>query len=161
MDRKGMQVIKDVASKTAGLVFFSLLAIALGVVFGVMFERWVGGETGTPTSTTGLETPVEEVTLPPNGTTGEFGEVSGAGNSVVVPAPVAATVKYRVRVGPYTDYAQAAKAAETLRAEGYPIYLANHAPYLIQVGAFASQDNALTLKAQLGQKGYTVAVQAE
>ncbi|NLG84890.1 MAG: hypothetical protein GX493_09865, partial [Firmicutes bacterium] len=33
MDRKGMQVIKDVASKTAGLVFFSLLAIALGVVF--------------------------------------------------------------------------------------------------------------------------------
>ncbi|MGE5549200.1 MAG: SPOR domain-containing protein [Bacteroidota bacterium] len=158
MDRKGMQVIKDVASKTAGLVFFSLLAIALGVVFGVMFEKWVGGETGTPTSTTSLETPIEEVALPPGETTGESVGVTG---EAAVPAPVTTTVKYRVRVGPYPDYAQAAKAAEALRAEGYPIYLANHAPYLIQVGAFANKDNAATLKTQLSQKGYSVAIQAE
>lgn len=152
-----MQVIKDVASKTAGLVFFSLLAIALGVVFGVMFERWVGGESGTPTSTTGLEVPVEEVSLPPDEAAGETTGPAETGTT----APAATSVKYRVRVGPYADYAQATKAADVLRAEGYPIYLANKAPYVIQVGAFANRDNALALKAQLTQKGYSVAIQTE
>ncbi len=157
MDRKGMQVIKDVASKTAGLVFFSLLAIALGVVFGVMFERWVGGEAGTPTASE-IETPVEEVTLPAENVTSEAPVTGGADTA---PAQGATTVKYRVRVGPYPDYAQASKAADVLRAEGYPIYLANRAPFLVQVGAFANKDNALSLKEQLAQKGYNVAVQPE
>ncbi len=153
-----MQVIKDVASKTAGLVFFSLLAIALGVVFGVMFERWVGGEQGLPTSTSAVDKPLEEVQLPAEPTT--EGDLTPAAN-VPGPAQTATPVKYRVRVGPYPDYAQAAKAAEELRGQGYPIFLANHAPFLVQVGAFANQDNALSLKAELSQKGYTVAVQPE
>ena len=157
MDRKGMQVIKDVASKTAGLVFFSLLAIALGVVFGVMFERWVGGEAGAPTAASGIETPIEEVILPSDEVVNEAPVTTGSN-----PAPQnAAAVKYRVRVGPYPDYAQAAKAAEVLRTEGYPIYLANRAPFVIQVGAFANKDNALALKTQLTQKGYSVGVQPE
>ena len=158
MERKGMQAIKDVASKTAGLVFFSLLAIALGVVFGVMFERWVGGETGAPTSGA-------EINAPSDSSTAEVVEPAeqGTGNASAVasPVPVASAVKYRVRVGPYPDYAQAKKAADELQAQGLPIYLANHAPFLVQVGAFASKDNAQTLKAQLTQKGYTVVVQPE
>ena len=155
MDRKRIQVIKDVASKTAGLVFFSLLAIALGVAFGVMFERWVGGETGTPTSTNVVDMPIDELATEPVKST----DIPSGAN--VAPAPAAAAVKYRVRVGPYTDYTQAAKAAEELRGQGYPVFLANQAPFLIQVGAFANQDNALSLKEELTRKGYTVAVQPD
>lgn len=151
-----MQVIKDVASKTAGLVFFSLLAIALGVVFGVMFERWVGGESGMPTSASGAAEPIDEVTLPVS----EPGEQTGAA-PVGTPVPTATAVNYRVKVGPYPDYAQAAKVAEELRGQGYPIFLANNAPFLVQVGAFANKDNALTLKLELAGKGYTTAIQPE
>lgn len=154
MERKGMQVIKDVASKTAGLVFFSLLAIALGVVFGVMFERWVGGETGLPASSTGVDQSIEEAALPAEGSTTEA-------ETPVSTTPQTVAVKYKVKVGPYSDYAQAARAAEELRAQGYPIYLANRAPFLIQVGAFTKEENALALKAELSKKGYNVAIQPE
>ena len=134
MERKGMQVIKDVASKTAGLVFFSLLAIALGVVFGVMFERWVGGETGLPASTTGAEKTEEMASLPVE-------EIPGSAEAPVTTTPQAAkvAVKYKVKVGPYPDYAQASRAAEELRAQGYPIYLANRPPFVVQVGAFTRE----------------------
>ncbi|MGE5529941.1 MAG: SPOR domain-containing protein [Patescibacteria group bacterium] len=157
MEKKGLQVIKDVASKTAGLVFFSLLAIALGVVFGVMFERWVGGEGGTPASTEGIEAPIDEMTAQVEE---PFVEPVESGTQAAQ-APAPAAVKFRVKVGPYSDYAQAAKAADELRGQGYPIFLAAKAPYLVQVGAFANKDNALSLKAELTKKGYTVAVQPE
>ena len=153
MERKGMQVIKDVASKTAGLVFFSLLAIALGVVFGVMFERWVGGEGGLPASSTSDQS-IEETALPAE-------EPTAGTEAPVAAAPQTVAVKYKVRVGPYSEYAQAAQAAEELRAQGYPIYLANRPPFLIQVGAFTKEENALALKAELTKKGYNVAIQPE
>ncbi len=158
MERKGMQMIKDVASKTAGLVFFSLLAIALGVVFGVMFERWVGGESGTPASSTGIDVPMDQSAAEVIEPNQQEADVAAAETS---PAPVSSAVRYRVRVGPYPDYAQAQKAADELKAQGLPTYLANHAPFLVQVGAFANKDNAMALKDQLTQKGYTVAVQPE
>lgn len=153
-----MQVIKDVASKTAGLVFFSLLAIALGVVFGVMFEKWVGGETGMPAAGSEVDMPFEDLT----GLNEPAPELTAP--SAATPAPAqgtSATVKYKVKVGPYPDYAQASKAAEELRTQGYPVYLANVAPYLVQVGAFANQDNAIALKTELTQKGYSAAIQPE
>jgi cell division septation protein DedD len=158
VEKKGLQVIKDVASKTAGLVFFSLLAIALGVVFGVMFERWVGvnGETGTPAASSSVEAPVDEVATQP----------VEANQSLTTPsnttqAPAAATTKYKVKVGPYTDYATASKAAEELGAQGYPVLLPASAPYLIQVGAFSKKENALALKTELTEKGYAAAMQPE
>ena len=160
MERKGLQVIKDVASKTAGLVFFSLLAIALGVVFGVMFERWVGGD--APASTSLDDTPIEDVTTSPGSDTQTPVDVVGADNTQLAPVPVATSAaKYRVKVGPYADIAAAAKAADELRAAGYPVLLAKTAPYLVQVGAFANKDNALLLKTQLAEKGYKAAIQPE
>jgi len=156
MERKGMQVIKDVASKTAGLVFFSLLAIALGIVFGVMFERWVGPEQGVPTTGGDVQTPFEELTMNEPAV-----EPSVPGTAEPAPVVEGTAVKFKVKVGPYPEYTEAAKAADNLRAQGYPVYLANKAPYLIQVGAFANRDNALSLKAELTGKGFTVAVQPE
>ncbi|NLG83956.1 MAG: SPOR domain-containing protein, partial [Firmicutes bacterium] len=70
-------------------------------------------------------------------------------------------VKYKVKVGPYPDYVQASRAAEELRAQGYPIYLANRSPFMVQVGAFTREENALALQAELAKKGYQVAVQKE
>lgn len=156
MDRKGMQVIKDVASKTAGLIFFSLLAIALGVVFGVMFERWVGGgETGLPAATVSTEKEPETVSLPVE-------EVPATQEAPATTTPTTTVaVKYKVKVGPYPDYAQASRVAEELRAQGYPVYLANRSPFMVQVGAFSREENALSLQAELTKKGYQVAVQKE
>lgn len=163
MERKGLQVIKDVASKTAGLVFFSLLAIALGVVFGVMFERWVGGTDNAPASATSSDnTQIEDVTTPPGSDTQTPVDVVGTDNTQMAPAPATTSAaKYRVKVGPYADIAAAAKAADELRAAGYPVLLAKTAPYLVQVGAFANKDNALLLKTQLAEKGYKAAIQPE
>lgn len=161
MERKGLQVIKDVASKTAGLVFFSLLAIALGVVFGVMFERWISGTDNAPASATSPDMQIEDVTTPPVDGTQEPVDVVGE-DTQITPAPAATSaVKYRVKVGPYTDIATATKAADELRAAGYPVLLAKTAPFLVQVGAFANKDNALLLKTQLTQKGYKAAIQPE
>ncbi|MGI5854626.1 MAG: hypothetical protein ACOX8I_09950, partial [Bacillota bacterium] len=38
MEKKGVKVVTDLLTKTVGLLFFSLLAIGLGVLFGVLFE---------------------------------------------------------------------------------------------------------------------------
>ncbi len=48
---KGAKSFSNLLSKTAGLVFFSFLAISLGVVFGLLFEGWVKDQPGTPVNT--------------------------------------------------------------------------------------------------------------
>jgi len=149
MERKGLKTLTNLLSKTAGLVFFSFLAISLGVVFGLLFEGWVKDQPGTP-----VDSEMETVDLPTE-TVGETATGEDP-NQAAVPAPLksAGDIKYKVRVGPYADRAAALAASEQLRDLGYPVYVTNSPPFAIQVGAFAAQANAAKLKKELSGIGY-------
>lgn len=163
---KGPKTITNLLSKTVGLIFFSFLAISLGVVFGLLFDGWVKDQPGTPvgSDTNNLQT----VDLPsdksPTTTNTEDTMKSNknlsssddslnktADNPTVKPA---ITVKFKVRVGPYTDRAQALAASTQLHSLGYPVYVGNEPPFAVQVGAFGTQANADRLKDELTGKGY-------
>jgi hypothetical protein len=154
MERKNFKTLSNLLSKTAGLVFFSFLAISLGVVFGLLFDGWVKDQPGAPVdSKNGLET----VELPINS-----GPESGAGTATTaselkadkVTAPQSDVVKFRVRVGPYSNRGQALQASQKLQEMGYPIMVGKNPPFAIQVGAFSTMGNAEKLRSELVQKGY-------
>lgn len=156
MERKGFKTLTNLLSKTAGLVFFSFLAISLGVVFGLLFEGWVKDQPGTPVDSQ-METvdlPVEnldDVKLPANQ------EQNSANTTVIqetVPIKPVADIKYKVRVGPYANRNEALSASKQLESLGYPVYVGNSAPFAVQVGAFATQANAEKLKKELTEIGY-------
>ena len=174
----------NLLSKTAGLVFFSFLAISLGVVFGLLFEGWVKDQPGTPVGTgNSLQTvdmPTDKSNSNTDATTTDTVKiiddtattkpVDSFSNSkpadlvsnkrpteTITTNPVV-NVKYKVRVGPYSSRNEAMAASQQLHSLGYPVYVGNKSPFAVQVGAFATQNNADRLKAELTGKGYKVSV---
>jgi cell division septation protein DedD len=170
------KTITNLLSKILGLVFFSCLAISLGVVFGLLFDGWVKYQPGTPVGTE--NSTLQTVDLSDQGTEAdqnsmESGSNSGNGanttNTVVDNSsqtaaesqtatnntPVTA-VKFKVRVGPYADRNQAVAASGQLKNLGYPVFVGPNPPFAVQVGAFSTQSNADKLKAELTAKGYKV-----
>ena len=162
MEHKGLKTITNLLSKTAGLIFFSFLAISLGVVFGLLFEGWVKDQPGAPVgSKHSVLKPVDlsdEMDLNSN----RAPEISDY-NSTETTIPIApqVTVRYKVRVGPYSSRSEALAASKQLEALGYPVYVANNPPFAVQVGAFGSQNNAERLKSELSGKGYKVFIDQE
>ena len=185
---KGAKSFSNLLSKTAGLVFFSFLAISLGVVFGLLFEGWVKDQPGTPVNTdnslqtTDLSTDVSSTNSKPDtntdtdnnvkiiddtGTTKpthsvpnkQSGDLTSVNKTAQTPAanPVA-NVKFKVRVGPYSNHNEALAASQQLHSLGYPVYVGNKPPFSVQVGAFAAKTNADRIKTELTSKGYKVSV---
>ncbi|MGE5582755.1 MAG: SPOR domain-containing protein [Bacillota bacterium] len=174
---KGAKSLSNLLSKTAGLVFFSFLAISLGVVFGLLFEGWVKDQPGTPV---GSDNTLQTVDLPSDKTSSTTENVKIIDETLTQtplnqtttkkPADLAsqrpaetgvkpvAVVKYKVRVGPYASQNEALAASQQLHSLGYPVYVANKPPFAVQVGAFATQSNAERLKNELMTKGYKVTV---
>jgi hypothetical protein len=184
---KGAKSFSNLLSKTAGLVFFSFLAISLGVVFGLLFEGWVKDQPGTPVNTdnslqtTDLSSDVSSTNTKPDAGTGVDnvkiiddtgatkpthsvpGNQSGDLTTVNKPAQTSvvnpvANVKFKVRVGPYSNHNEALAASQQLHSLGYPVYVGNKPPYSVQVGAFAAKVNADRIKTELTSKGYKVSV---
>lgn len=156
MERKGFKTITNLLSKTAGLVFFSFLAISLGVVFGLLFEGWVKDQPGTPVDSQ-METvdlPVQNVDEPKLPVAQPKTPTTVKITPDTIPAKPVAEIKYKVRVGPYANHNEALSASKQLQTLGYPVYVGNGAPYAVQVGAFAAQSNAEKLKKELIKIGY-------
>lgn len=161
LEHKGLKSVTNLLSKTAGLIFFSFLAISLGVVFGLLFEGWVKDPAGAPVgSETSALKPVDlsndidldsQVTEDPNFNTTE--------TAIPITPPV--IVKYKVRVGPYSQRNDALAASKQLESLGYPVYVGKNPPFAVQVGAFGSQTNAERLKSELDVKGYKAFIEQE
>jgi len=155
LEHKGLKTVTNLLSKTAGLIFFSFLAISLGVVFGLLFEGWVKDQPGAPVGS-------ESSSLKPVDLSNELDLNSSQvaedpifnSTETVIPITPSVTVKYKVRVGPYTNRKEALAASEQLESLGYPVYVGNNPPFAVQVGAFGSQTNAERLKSELNGKGY-------
>jgi cell division septation protein DedD len=162
---KGTKTITNLLSKTVGLIFFSFLAISLGVVFGLLFDGWVKDQPGTPVGTENSNLQTVELSNDNNSTTTDITDNSkpqnltssdnftkpAADNTTLKPV---STVKFKVRVGPYPDRNQALAASTQLQSLGYPVYVGNTPPFAVQVGAFSTQVNADKLKSELAGKGY-------
>lgn len=158
MDRTQVKSITGLLSRAAGLVFFAFLAISLGVIFGYLFEDWVKEQPGAAVQgpvDTNLDYPLT-VDDTGNPQTETVQEPSG-----VAPIAPVLTVRYKVKVGPFSSRDSALKSADRLETAGYPIYVSTSAPFTVQVGAFSSQANADRLKSQLAKGGYTAFVQQE
>jgi len=163
---KSTKTFTNLLSKTVGLIFFSFLAISLGVVFGLLFDGWVKDQPGTPVGsdtnnlqTVDLPSDKSPTTTTTENTTKTSKNLSGSDDSLNKTAdnptvkPVV-DVKFKVRVGPYTNRTQAMAASTQLHSLGYPVYVGNEPPFAVQVGAFGTQANADRLKEELAGKGY-------
>lgn len=155
MERKSLKTLTTLLSKTAGLVFFSFLAISLGVVFGLLFDGWVKDQPGAPVdSRTSLET-VELPITSDNNPAQQLEPIKDqeTDQNQITPVKVA-TVRFKVRVGPYSDHNQAANISKKLQKMGYPVFLGPNPPFAVQVGAFSTRNNAEKLKTELVGMGY-------
>ncbi len=178
---RGVKSLTNLLSKTAGLVFFSFLAISLGVVFGLLFEGWVKDQPGTPV---GADNTLQTVDLSDQTSDINTEDVkiiddtttSKPTDSVTTKQPIESTtikkpveqtptvvkptvqVRFKVRVGPYSSYNEAMAASQQLHSLGYPVYVPNKPPFGVQVGAFSTKGNADRLKTELIGKGYKVTV---
>lgn len=160
MEYKGMKTITNLLSKTAGLVFFSFLAISLGVVFGLLFEGWVKDQPGTPVGSDGIS--LETVELPMETMTEvKSVPVEPQQPTENIPSQPTSAVRFKVRVGPYTNRNEAMVASQQLQTLGYPVYVAATPPYAVQVGAFGAQANAERLQRELTDMGYKVFIEKE
>ncbi len=162
MEHKGLKSVTNLLSKTAGLIFFSFLAISLGVVFGLLFEGWVKDPSGAPVgSENSALKPVDlsnDIDLNSNPVVDESNVNS---TETAIPISPTVTVKYKVRVGPYSKRNDALAASDQLQSLGYPVYVGNNPPFAVQVGAFGSQTNAERLKAELSGKGYKAFIEQD
>jgi cell division septation protein DedD len=161
LEHKGLKSVTNLLSKTAGLIFFSFLAISLGVVFGLLFEGWVKDPAGAPVGS-------EDSALKPVDLSNDIDlndQVTDDSNfnttETAIPITPPATVKYKVRVGPYSKRNDALAASKQLESLGYPVYVGNNPPFAVQVGAFGSQTNAERLKSELNGKGYKAFIEQE
>jgi cell division septation protein DedD len=155
MERKNFKTLSNLLSKTAGLVFFSFLAISLGVVFGLLFDGWVKDQPGAPVdSKNGLETVELPINSGPEGVDPGTATAASKLKAGKVAAPQSDAVKFRVRVGPYSNRDQALQASQKLQEMGYPIMVGKNPPFAIQVGAFGTRGNAEKLQNELVRKGY-------
>lgn len=166
---KGTKTITNLLSKTVGLIFFSFLAISLGVVFGLLFDGWVKDQPGTPVGSENSNLQTVDFTTDKTPTTTDTTDnttqnLSSSDDVLTKPAdnttlkPLT-TVKFKVRVGPYSNRDQALAASTQLQSLGYPVYVGNAPPFSVQVGAFATQVNADKLKTDLAGKGYKAFVE--
>jgi cell division septation protein DedD len=158
VEKKALKTLTNLLSKTAGLVFFSFLAISLGVVFGLLFDGWVKDQPG---STVNSHNNLEAVDLPitgkeQNDSPADTVESPGdnAPEQSANDAPQPGFVKYKVRVGPYSNRDQAVTASHKLAAMGYPVFIGKNPPFAVQVGAFATRNNAEKLRSELSGAGY-------
>jgi hypothetical protein len=154
MERKNLKTLSNLLSKTAGLVFFSFLAISLGVVFGLLFDGWVKDQPGAPVDAKNkLETVDLPITSDANNSAALIEPESGPGldNTGFGQGP---PVKYKVRVGPYPQRELALSASEKLQQLGYPVFVGKNPPFAVQVGAFSTRKNAEKLKTELSGRGY-------
>jgi cell division septation protein DedD len=158
VEKKGLKTLTNLLSKTAGLVFFSFLAISLGVVFGLLFDGWVKDQPG---STVNSRTNLETVDLPLTGKESKSAPADpvespadDAPEQLANIAPKLDSVKYKVRVGPYSNRDQAVIASRKLAAKGYPVFVGNNPPFAVQVGAFVTRNNAERLRVELSGAGY-------
>lgn len=176
---KGTKTITNLLSKTVGLIFFSFLAISLGVVFGLLFDGWVKDQPGTPVGsesnnlqTVDLSSEKQPVVSGEENITKTLKNIPSTDETVIKPEdhslvkPVehqtiksAIPVKFKVRVGPYANRNQAVAASTQLETLGYPVYVGKNPPFAVQVGAFATQNNADRLKEELVGKGYKAFVE--
>ncbi|HEY8462901.1 MAG TPA: SPOR domain-containing protein [Bacillota bacterium] len=155
MERKSLKTLTTLLSKTAGLVFFSFLAISLGVVFGLLFDGWVKDQPGAPVNS---QNSLETVELPLVSDKNPASDLGSAQDNELNPDPVKpvknAEVKFKVRVGPYPNHDQAVSASKKLQQLGYPVFVGNSPPFVVQVGAFSTRNNAEKLRSELGGMGY-------
>ena len=143
--QKGFKVMSEFVTKLVGVVFFSLLAIGLGVLFGYMFREILNEnpEKGTVVQGDLENIPVEDTAPVPE---------------IIDETANTSQVKYRVVVGNYANRQKALETADKLQSEGYAVYVPNQPPYKVQVGAFANKSNAEALKAEVMARGYKVEV---
>jgi hypothetical protein len=155
MERKNFKTLTNLLSKTAGLVFFSFLAISLGVVFGLLFDGWVKDQPGAPVDAkNGLETVEMPIASDSgNAAAGDTLLKSAAGNVNAGLEPIP-QVQFKVRVGPYSRRELAVNASLKLQQLGYPVLVGKNPPFTVQVGAFSTKKNAEKLKTELSAKGY-------
>lgn len=161
MEKKGVKVVTDLLTKTVGLLFFSLLAIGLGVLFGVLFE---GMLRENPEDTALIESSnpsLETIPLTEDLTLSSTSDLEA--QPVQSEAQSASTIGVvsKVLVGPFNSYQEAAAAGAQLQSEGYPTYILSKVPYAVQVGAFSNATNAENLKAELLAKGYDAFLKVE
>jgi hypothetical protein len=164
MEKKGFKTLTNLLSKTAGLVFFSFLAISLGVVFGLLFDGWVKDQPGAAVDSRNNN--LETVDLPIVAS-----EQNNAPSEAVKPSQEnspdqlsnrvsqVGSVKYKVRVGPYSNRNQAMVVSGKLATMGYPVFVGKNPPFTVQVGAFATRKNAEKLKNELNGIGYKSFIQ--
>ncbi|HBL48644.1 MAG TPA: hypothetical protein DER58_01610 [Firmicutes bacterium] len=161
MEKKGVKVVTDLLTKTVGLLFFSLLAIGLGVLFGVLFEGMLRENPDDTALVESNDSVLQTVTF-----TEDF-DLSAAADEEAQPvqgtsqSASAIGVVSKVLVGPFNSYQEAAAAGAQLQSEGYPTYILSKVPYAVQVGAFSNATNAENLKAELIAKGYEAFLKVE
>ena len=156
MEHKGLKSATNLLSKTAGLIFFSFLAISLGVVFGLLFEGWVKDQPGAPVGSENSVLKPVDLSNETDLNSSQVSENTTNLNSTETAIPISPSVavKYNVRVGPYSNRNDALAASNQLESLGYPVYVSNNPPFAVQVGAFGAQNNAERLKSELSGKGY-------
>lgn len=161
MEKKGVKVVTDLLTKTVGLLFFSLLAIGLGVLFGVLFEGMLR-ENPDDTALIESSNPVlETVPLTEDLTLSSTSDVEAQTVQSEAQSASAIGAVSKVLVGPFNSYQEAAAAGARLQSEGYPTYILSKVPYAVQVGAFSNPNNAENLKAELLAKGYEAFLKTE
>jgi hypothetical protein len=155
MERKNFKTLSNLLSKTAGLVFFSFLAISLGVVFGLLFDGWVKDQPGAPVDAkNSLETVEMPITSEANNATTGSTVQESESNTANAGLEKYPEVKFKVRVGPYSKRELAMSASQKLQQLGYPIIVGKNPPFAVQVGAFSTKKNAEKLRTELSGKGY-------
>lgn len=151
VEKKGFKVVGELLTKTVGLVFFSLLAIGLGVLFGVLFEGMLRENPEDTAIVQTQDSALETTPYTPDEETTTTGTQPVENQPTTAPGVM---VVSKVLVGPFATYQEASKTADKLKTEGYPTYVVNKAPYAVQVGAFSNAANAENLKNELAGKGY-------
>ena len=162
MEKKGVKVVTDLLTKTVGLLFFSLLAIGLGVLFGVLFEGMLR-ENPENTAMIESDSPVlETVPFTEDLSLSSSDYLESQAQAVQSEAKSASTIGVvsKVLVGPFNSY-QSGGCRRQAAERGYPTYILSKVPYAVQVGAFSNAANAENLKAELIAKGYNVFLKVE
>lgn len=155
MERKSLKTLTTLLSKTAGLVFFSFLAISLGVVFGLLFDGWVKDQPGAPVDSNSSFETVDLPITSDNNTASQLEPSKGSNlNPGTANAQKVADVRFKVRVGPYNDHNQAVNISKKLEQMGYPVFVGKNPPFAVQVGAFSTRANAEKLRTELSGMGY-------
>lgn len=152
---KGAKSFSNLLSKTAGLVFFSFLAISLGVVFGLLFEGWVKDQPGTPVNTdnslqtTDLSTDVSSTSSKPDINT-------NADNVKIIDETESSKPTHSLPDKQTAGSTTVNKPVQTPAVNpGVPVV---NVKFKVRVGPYANHNEALAASQQLHSLGYPVYV---